>query len=116
MMRTPDSKLPFSSNSTHSIVIELRGTPPMIMAIETIPRGRAIVMTVRVGDDVDLQINQGMTRAPIGFNPNREPTDFGEISVWAGEVPDNLHPRHFQKRSRLGAFPVTMKRQPQWPL
>ena len=63
----------------------------MIMAIETYSgEEEQFVLTVRVGDDVDLQINQGMTRAPIGFNPYREPTDFGEISVWAGEVPDNL--------------------------
>ncbi len=80
-----------SSNSTHSIVIELRGNPPMIMAIETYSgEEEQFVLTVRIGDDVDLHINQGMTRAPIGFNPYREPTDFGEICVWAGEVPDNL--------------------------
>ncbi len=80
-----------TSNSTHSIVVELRGNPPMIMSIETYSgEEEQFVLKVRIADDVDLQISQGLARAPIGFDPYKESTEFGGISVWAGEVPANL--------------------------
>ena len=80
-----------SSNSTHSIVVELRGQPPYITSIETYSgEEENFILTVRVGDDVDLQIDQGMTRAPIGFDPFKEPIKYEGVSVWAGEVPADL--------------------------
>ena len=80
-----------TSNSTHSIIIELRDNPPRIMAIETYSgEEEQFVLKVRTGDEVDLQINEGMTRAPLGFDPYNGPTEFGGISVWAGAVPENL--------------------------
>ena len=80
-----------SSNSTHSIVVELIGDPPRITSIETYSGNEEqFTIRVRTGEDVELSVSQGLTRAPLGFDSFSEPIEYGGISVWAGEVPSNL--------------------------
>ena len=80
-----------SSNSTHSIIIELIGKPPKITSIETYSGDEEqFILRVRTGNDVEIDVTQGMTRAPLGFDAFSEPVEYGGISVWAGEVPADL--------------------------
>ena len=80
-----------SSNSTHSIVVELIGNPPRIISIETYSGDEEqFILKVRTGDDVEISIVTGMTRAPLGFDTISQPVEYGGITVWAGEVQSNL--------------------------
>ena len=55
-----------SSNSTHSIVVELIGDPPRITSIETYSGDEEqFAIRVRTGEDVELSVTQGLTRAPL---------------------------------------------------
>tara|TARA_B110000881_G_C18541841_1_gene498988 strand:+ start:118 stop:1308 length:1191 start_codon:yes stop_codon:yes gene_type:complete len=79
-----------ASNDTHSIFIETRGLPPMIVSIETHSGdGDKFILKVST-DNVSISMKSGLTRAPAPFYLNPNPTFSGEITYWSGIISDSL--------------------------
>ncbi|MBK70220.1 MAG: hypothetical protein CMB53_02320 [Euryarchaeota archaeon] len=76
-----------ATNSSHTIVLELKGSPPIITSIETYAGDEdQFVLTVSTGEDVVLELMEDIERAPLGFSPDNAFLVEGEITQWAGSV------------------------------
>ena len=76
-----------ATNTTHTIVLELIGNPPLITSIETYAGDEEqFVLTVSTGDEVILELLEGIDRAPLGFSPDSSFLVDGEVTQWAGSV------------------------------
>ncbi len=80
-----------ASNATHTIIIELMGAPPMITGIETYSGDdQQFTLRVTTGDAVSLALQEGLPRTPVEFSLEAAPLQDGDLTVWAGGVPEGL--------------------------
>ncbi|MFQ3322154.1 MAG: hypothetical protein ACI9O1_001260 [Candidatus Thalassarchaeaceae archaeon] len=77
-------------NQTHSIYVETRGMPPVIVAIETYSDTDNFILKVST-ENVSISINNGLIRAPAPFilNPDSIMND-DNITYWSGIISDTL--------------------------
>ena len=75
-------------NQTHSIYVETRGIPPVIVAIETYSDNDNFILKVST-ENVSISINNGLIRAPAPFilNPDSIMND-DNITYWSGIISD----------------------------
>jgi len=58
------------TNGTHTIILELRGAPPMIMGIEIYDgEGTDFSLSIDVGDSAMIELKDNLPRTPIQFIP-----------------------------------------------
>ena len=80
-----------ASNATHSIIIELTGSPPMIVGIETYSGDEEqFRLKVTTGEDVTIELREGLPRTPVEFSLDAEPIAVGDLTVWSGAVPEGM--------------------------
>ena len=80
-----------ASNDTHTIIIELMGSPPIITGIETYSgEEETFILRVTTGDSVSIELQDGLPRAPVGFSIEIEPVQVGDMTVWYGDVPEGM--------------------------
>tara|TARA_B100001175_G_scaffold30037_1_gene22060 strand:- start:6367 stop:7437 length:1071 start_codon:yes stop_codon:yes gene_type:complete len=76
-----------ATNSSHTIVLELMGDPPIITSIETYAGDEdQFVLTISTGEEVELALLEGLEKAPLGFTLDSEFLYEGGITNWAGSV------------------------------
>ena len=80
-----------ASNATHTIIVELMGSPPMVTGIEAYS-GDEEQFTLRVttGDDVVITLQEGLPRTPVEFSLDAEPIQVGDVTVWSAPVPSGM--------------------------
>ncbi len=77
------------TNGTHTIILELGGSPPMIMGIEIYDgQGSDFSLSVDVGDSASIVLQEGLPRTPLQFIPENNFVMFDEIKVWSGTIPN----------------------------
>ena len=80
-----------ASNETHTIIIEMMGAPPMITGIETYSGDdEQFTLRVTTGDAVNLALQEGLPRTPIGFSLESPSFQMGDVTVWTGAVQEGL--------------------------
>ena len=76
-----------ATNSSHTIVLELMGSPPIITSIETYAGDEdQFTLTISTGDEVELTLREDIERAPLGFSPDGTSLVEGGVTQWAGSV------------------------------
>tara|TARA_B100000029_G_scaffold124800_1_gene118287 strand:- start:3390 stop:4481 length:1092 start_codon:yes stop_codon:yes gene_type:complete len=84
---TSTQQIASASNDTHTIIIELMGSPPKITGIETYSGDEnTFILTVSKGDSVSIELQDGLPRTPIGFSIDGQPIQVGDTTVWYGEI------------------------------
>ena len=77
-----------ASNDTHTIIIELMGTPPKVTGIETYSGDEnTFILTVAIGNSVSIDLQEDLPRIPVGFSIDDQPIIVGDSTVWYGEIP-----------------------------
>ena len=76
-----------ATNSSHTIVLELMGDPPIITSIETYAGDEEqFILTISTGEEVELALLDDLERAPLGFAPDSAFLSEGGVTNWAGSV------------------------------
>lgn len=89
--QTSTQQIASASNETHTIIIELMGSPPKITGIETYSGAEeTFILRVTTGNSVSIELQESLPRAPVGFSINLESIQVGDMTVWYGEVPDGM--------------------------
>ncbi len=77
-----------ASNDTHTIIIELMGSPPRVTGIETYSGDEeTFILRVSTGDLVSIQLQEGLPRTPVGFSIDPNPIQHDGITTWYGQIP-----------------------------
>ncbi len=77
-----------ASNDTHTIIIELMGSPPRVTGIETYSGDEeTFILRVSKGDLVSIQLQEGLPRTPVGFSIDPNPIQHDGITTWYGQIP-----------------------------
>jgi len=85
---TSTQQIASASNDTHTIIIELMGSPPRIMGIETYSGDEeTFILRVSTGESVSIQLQEGLPRTPVGFSIDSNPIQQDGITTWYGYVP-----------------------------
>lgn len=88
---TSTQQIASASNDTHTIIIELMGTPPKITGIETYSGDEnTFILSVATGDSVMIELQEELPRIPVGFGIDAQPIQIGEVTVWYGEIPEEM--------------------------
>ncbi len=87
---TTNQQVASAFNETHSIYIETRGIPPVIVGIETYSDNDKFILKVST-ENISISVNTGLPRAPAPFVPNPSPIISGDnITYWSGILSDTL--------------------------
>ena len=85
---TSTQQIATASNDTHTIIIELMGSPPRITGIETYSGSEeTFILRVSTGDSVSIQLQEGLPRTPVGFSIDPNPIQQDGITTWYGHIP-----------------------------
>ena len=80
-----------ASNATHTIIVELMGTPPMVTGIEAYSGDEEqFSLRVTTGDDVVISLQEDLPRTPVEFSLDAEPIQVGDTTVWSAPVPSGM--------------------------
>lgn len=86
---TSTQQIASASNDTHTIIIELMGSPPRIMGIETYSGDEeTFILRVSTGESVSIQLQEGLPRTPVGFSIDSNPLQQDGITTWYGYAPE----------------------------
>ena len=88
---TSTQQIASANNDTHTIIIELMGSPPMITGIETYSgEEETFILSVTKDDSVSIELQEGLPRTPVSFSIDTQPIQVGDMTVWYGEVPEEM--------------------------
>ena len=88
---TSTQQVATANNDTHTIIIELMGTPPMITGIETYSGDdNTFILRVTTGDSVLIELQDGLPRIPVEYSIDSQPIQVDDTTVWYGEVPEGM--------------------------
>ncbi len=88
---TSTQQIASANNDTHTIIIELMGSPPMITGIESYSGDEeTFVLRVTSGDSVSIALQEGLPRAPVSFSIDVQPIQVDDMTIWNGEVPEGM--------------------------
>ena len=88
---TSTQQVATANNDTHTIIIELMGTPPMITGIETYSGDEETFrLKVMTGDSVSIQLQEGLPRIAIDFSISNPIQSADGITSWSGYVPSGF--------------------------
>ena len=78
-------------NATHSIILILKGMPPALVGVELYADDdSAFVMSISTGEDVTVELQNDLPRAPIEF-AIADPLQVTDgITLWGGAVPSGF--------------------------
>ena len=96
------------TNGTHTIILELGGSPPMILGIEIYDgEGTDFSLSVDVGESASIILQDNLVRTPIQFIPQNNSVINDEIQIWSGTIPNGVsevHPSELEFHARIGAL------------
>jgi len=97
------------TNGTHTIILELRGAPPMIMGIEIYDgEGTDFSLSIDVGDSAMIELKDNLPRTPIQFIPlNNSIVNDNGIKTWSDVIPDSIsevEPLELEFHARIGSL------------
>ena len=88
---TSTQQIASASNETHTIIVELMGSPPKITGIETYSGDEnTFILTVTTGDSVSIELQEDLPRIPVGFSIDVQPIQVGDTTVWYGQIPEEM--------------------------
>ena len=97
------------TNGTHTIILELRGNPPMIMGVEIYDgEGTDFSLTIDVGDSAIIELKENLSRTPIQFIPvNNSIINDNGIKTWSDIIPNGIsevEPLELEFHARIGSL------------
>ncbi|MDC0502136.1 hypothetical protein OAO41_04255 [Euryarchaeota archaeon] len=97
------------TNGTHTIILELRGAPPMIMGIEIYDgEGTDFSLSIDIGDSAIIELKDNLPRTPIQFIPvNISIINDNGIKTWSDIIPDGIsevEPLELEFHARIGSL------------
>ncbi len=96
------------TNGTHTIILELGGSPPMILGIEIYDgEGTDFSLSVDVGDSASIMLQDNLVRTPIQFIPQNNSVINDEIQTWSGTIPNGVSevdPSELEFHARIGSL------------
>jgi|TARA_B110000263_G_scaffold242689_1_gene248483 hypothetical protein len=79
------------TNGTHTIILELGGSPPMILGIEIYDgAGTDFSLSVDIGDSASINLQENLPRTPIQFIPGNNFVVYDSIRIWSGTIPNGV--------------------------
>ena len=96
------------TNGTHTIILELGGSPPMILGIEIYDgEGTDFSLSVDVGESASIMLRDNLVRTPIQFIPQNNSVINDEIQTWSGTIPNGVSevdPSELEFHARIGSL------------
>tara|TARA_Y100000746_G_scaffold155793_1_gene133762 strand:- start:7985 stop:9064 length:1080 start_codon:yes stop_codon:yes gene_type:complete len=96
------------TNGTHTIILELIGTPPMIMGIEIYDgKGSDFSLTVETGDSASIHLQDNLPRTAVQFIPENYSNLNDGIKIWSSTISEGIsevEPSELEFHARVGSF------------
>ena len=94
------------TNGSHTIILELGGSPPMILGIEIYDgEGTDFSLSVDIGDSASIVLQENLPRTAIQFIPENNSIILDNIQIWSGTISDaisEVNPSELEFHARVG--------------
>ena len=94
------------TNGSHTIILELGGSPPMILGIEIYDgEGTDFSLSVDIGDSASIVLQENLPRTAIQFIPENNSIIIDNIQIWSGTISDaisEVNPSELEFHARVG--------------